>query len=95
MLRGKLTATQQLALLSSYDNLAQALEGAFFVQVTHYTTPSMLQSRGTTDKLVSADLFDFIIHTFDMTHESQLWSVLDEIWEHASHHCSAHMFKCI
>ncbi|XP_053184465.1 lambda-crystallin homolog [Scomber japonicus] len=32
MLRGELTATQQLALLSSYDDLAQALEGAFFVQ---------------------------------------------------------------
>ena len=40
MLRGELTAKQQLALLSSYDNLAQALEGAFFVQVTHWTTPS-------------------------------------------------------
>ncbi len=35
MLRGELTATQQLALLSSYNDLAQALEGAFFVQVTH------------------------------------------------------------
>ncbi|XP_041663143.1 lambda-crystallin homolog [Cheilinus undulatus] len=32
MLRGELMATQQLALLSSYDDLAQALEGAFFVQ---------------------------------------------------------------
>lgn len=32
MLRGKLTATQQLALLSSYDDMAQALDGAFFVQ---------------------------------------------------------------
>ncbi|XP_020487643.1 lambda-crystallin homolog [Labrus bergylta] len=32
MLRGELTATQQLALLSSYDDMAQALEGAFFVQ---------------------------------------------------------------
>lgn len=32
MLRGQLTATQQLALVSSYDDLAQALEGAFFVQ---------------------------------------------------------------
>lgn len=32
MLRGELTAAQQLALLSSYDDLAQALEGAFFVQ---------------------------------------------------------------
>ncbi|XP_070832058.1 lambda-crystallin homolog [Chaetodon trifascialis] len=32
MLRGELSATQQLALLSSYDDLAQALEGAFFVQ---------------------------------------------------------------
>ncbi|XP_030641856.1 lambda-crystallin homolog isoform X1 [Chanos chanos] len=32
MLRGSLTAAQQLSLLSSYDDLAQALEGAFFVQ---------------------------------------------------------------
>ncbi|XP_076603167.1 lambda-crystallin homolog [Chaetodon auriga] len=32
MLRGELSAAQQLALLSSYDDLAQALEGAFFVQ---------------------------------------------------------------
>lgn len=38
MLRGELTASQQLALLSSYDDMAQALEGAFFVQVStpHY-----------------------------------------------------------
>ncbi|XP_059199278.1 lambda-crystallin homolog [Centropristis striata] len=32
MLRGELTATQQLALLSSFNELAPALEGAFFVQ---------------------------------------------------------------
>ncbi|XP_077437109.1 lambda-crystallin homolog [Vanacampus margaritifer] len=32
MLRGQLSATQQLALLSSHDNLQQALQGAFFVQ---------------------------------------------------------------
>lgn len=32
MLRGELKASQQVALLSSYDDLAQALEGAFFVQ---------------------------------------------------------------
>ncbi|XP_034742056.1 lambda-crystallin homolog [Etheostoma cragini] len=32
MLRGELTAIQQLALLSCYDDLAEALEGAFFVQ---------------------------------------------------------------
>ncbi|XP_072253553.1 lambda-crystallin homolog [Leuresthes tenuis] len=32
MLRGELTAAQQLALLSNYEDLAQALEGAFFVQ---------------------------------------------------------------
>lgn len=32
MLRGELSAVQQLALLSGYDDLAQALEGAFFVQ---------------------------------------------------------------
>lgn len=32
MLRGSLSAAQQLALLSCYEDLAQALEGAFFVQ---------------------------------------------------------------
>uniref|UniRef100_H2UTJ4 L-gulonate 3-dehydrogenase n=1 Tax=Takifugu rubripes TaxID=31033 RepID=H2UTJ4_TAKRU len=32
MLRGQLKASQQHALLSSHDDLAQALEGAFFVQ---------------------------------------------------------------
>ncbi|KAM4558943.1 lambda-crystallin homolog isoform 1-T1 [Odontesthes bonariensis] len=32
MLRGELTAAQQLALLSNYEDLAKALEGAFFVQ---------------------------------------------------------------
>uniref|UniRef100_A0A9J7YMW0 Crystallin, lambda 1 n=1 Tax=Cyprinus carpio carpio TaxID=630221 RepID=A0A9J7YMW0_CYPCA len=32
MLRGNLTAAQQLSLLSSHDDLQQALEGAFFVQ---------------------------------------------------------------
>ncbi|KAL7865765.1 hypothetical protein SRHO_G00110120 [Serrasalmus rhombeus] len=32
MLRGKLSATEQLSLLSSHDDLSQALEGAFFVQ---------------------------------------------------------------
>lgn len=32
MLRGEQTAMQQLALLSSYDDMAQALKGAFFVQ---------------------------------------------------------------
>ncbi|XP_068602382.1 lambda-crystallin homolog [Brachionichthys hirsutus] len=32
VLRGPLAATQQLALLGHYDDLAQALEGAFFVQ---------------------------------------------------------------
>ncbi|XP_029967938.1 lambda-crystallin homolog [Salarias fasciatus] len=32
MLRGTLTASQQLALLSSYDDLAAALQGAFFIQ---------------------------------------------------------------
>lgn len=34
MLRGQLTAAEQLALLSSHEDLAEALEGAFFVQVT-------------------------------------------------------------
>lgn len=32
MLRGALSATEQLALISSHDELSQALEGAFFVQ---------------------------------------------------------------
>uniref|UniRef100_A0A8C5E754 Crystallin, lambda 1 n=1 Tax=Gouania willdenowi TaxID=441366 RepID=A0A8C5E754_GOUWI len=32
MLRGQLKASQQLNLISSHDDLAQALEGAFFVQ---------------------------------------------------------------
>ncbi|KAM4608392.1 lambda-crystallin homolog [Polymixia lowei] len=32
MLRGELKASEQLALLSSHDDLAQALEGTFFVQ---------------------------------------------------------------
>lgn len=34
MLRGQLSSAQQLALLSGHDDLAEALEGAFFVQVT-------------------------------------------------------------
>lgn len=34
MLRGQLSSAQQLALLSGHDDLAGALEGAFFVQVT-------------------------------------------------------------
>ncbi|XP_034549668.1 lambda-crystallin homolog [Notolabrus celidotus] len=32
MLRGELAASQQVALISCFDDLAQALEGAFFVQ---------------------------------------------------------------
>ncbi|KAF4087268.1 hypothetical protein AMELA_G00093460 [Ameiurus melas] len=32
MLRGNLSASEQLSLLSSHDDLSQALEGAFFVQ---------------------------------------------------------------
>ncbi|CAN9497497.1 unnamed protein product [Ophioblennius macclurei] len=32
MLRGVLTASQQISLLSSHDDLSQALQGAFFVQ---------------------------------------------------------------
>uniref|UniRef100_A0A672K4B3 3-hydroxyacyl-CoA dehydrogenase NAD binding domain-containing protein n=1 Tax=Sinocyclocheilus grahami TaxID=75366 RepID=A0A672K4B3_SINGR len=38
MLRGNLTAAQQLSLLSSHDDLLQALEGAFFVQVCFIAT---------------------------------------------------------
>lgn len=37
MLRGELSTTQQLALLSSSEDLAQALDGAFFVQVSQQT----------------------------------------------------------
>lgn len=40
MLRGQLSSAQQLALLSSHDDLAEALEGAFFVQVTRRPLPS-------------------------------------------------------
>lgn len=40
MLRGQLKASQQHALLSSHDDLAQALEGAFFVQVKDYIPPT-------------------------------------------------------
>ncbi|XP_076857933.1 lambda-crystallin homolog isoform X2 [Brachyhypopomus gauderio] len=36
MLRGKLSASEQLALLTSHDDLSQALEGAFFVQECVY-----------------------------------------------------------
>lgn len=43
MLRGELTSTQQLSLLSSYDDLAQALEGAFFVQVLDNPPPEYMQ----------------------------------------------------
>lgn len=39
MLRGQLTAAEQLALLSSHEDLADALEGAFFVQVTLFRSP--------------------------------------------------------
>lgn len=42
MLRGDLTSAQQLALLSSYEDLAVALEGAFFVQVTQGNTNSSI-----------------------------------------------------
>lgn len=43
MLRGELTATEQLSLISSYDDLAQALEGAFFVQVLDNPPPQYMQ----------------------------------------------------
>uniref|UniRef100_A0A8C2CAA9 Lambda-crystallin-like n=1 Tax=Cyprinus carpio TaxID=7962 RepID=A0A8C2CAA9_CYPCA len=39
MLRGNLTAAQQLSLLSSHDDLQQALVGAFFVQVWFMVSP--------------------------------------------------------
>lgn len=42
MLRGQLSSEQQLALLSGHDNLAEALEGAFFVQVTLTRSQSLL-----------------------------------------------------
>lgn len=35
MLRGNLSASEQLSQLSSHDDLSQALEGAFFVQVKY------------------------------------------------------------
>lgn len=44
MLRGELTAAQQLSLLSSYDSLAQALEGAFFVQECVFEQLELKQS---------------------------------------------------
>ncbi|KAG8000881.1 Lambda-crystallin-like protein, partial [Nibea albiflora] len=44
MLRGELSATQQLDLLSSYDDLAQALEGAFFVQECVFENLEVKQS---------------------------------------------------
>lgn len=37
MLRGELSAAEQFSLLSAHDDLAQALEGAFFVQVGFHT----------------------------------------------------------
>ncbi|XP_041858627.1 lambda-crystallin homolog [Melanotaenia boesemani] len=44
MLRGELTAAQQLALLSSYEDLAQALEGSFFVQEAVFEQLDVKQS---------------------------------------------------
>ncbi|KAM3861871.1 lambda-crystallin homolog [Diretmus argenteus] len=44
MLRGKLDATQQLALLSSHDDLAQAVEGAFFIQESVFEEQEAKQS---------------------------------------------------
>lgn len=70
MLRGELTATQQLSLLSSYDDLAQALEGAFFVQVLDNPSPEFMhfflfvphsEIKGITHRLICGELFVFII----------------------------------
>ncbi|XP_075993954.1 lambda-crystallin homolog [Genypterus blacodes] len=44
MLRGHLNASQQLALLSSYDELAQALDGAFFIQECVFENLEVKQS---------------------------------------------------
>ncbi|KAI3356055.1 hypothetical protein L3Q82_017321, partial [Scortum barcoo] len=57
MLRGELTAAQQLALLSSYDELAQALEGAFFVQECVFEQLDVKQSVfQDTERLVGKDV---------------------------------------
>uniref|UniRef100_UPI003AAA2CAE lambda-crystallin homolog n=1 Tax=Centroberyx gerrardi TaxID=166262 RepID=UPI003AAA2CAE len=44
MLRGERDATQQLALLSSHDDLAQAVEGAFFIQESVFEDLGVKQS---------------------------------------------------
>lgn len=44
MLRGQLSSAQQLALLSSHDDLAEALEGAFFVQECVFENLEVKQS---------------------------------------------------
>ncbi|KAL6100386.1 cryl1 [Pungitius sinensis] len=44
MLRGQLTATQQLALLSGHDELAEALQSAFFVQESVFEQLEVKQS---------------------------------------------------
>ncbi|XP_036414067.1 lambda-crystallin homolog [Colossoma macropomum] len=57
MLRGKLSAAEQLSLLSSHDDLSQALEGAFFVQECVFeeleAKKSVFQA---VEKLVSEDV---------------------------------------
>ncbi|XP_028992830.1 lambda-crystallin homolog [Betta splendens] len=57
MLRGELTAVQQLSLISSYDDLAQALEGAFFVQECVFENLEVKQSVfQDTERLVGEDV---------------------------------------
>ncbi|XP_068184622.1 lambda-crystallin homolog isoform X1 [Antennarius striatus] len=57
MLRGQLTATQQFALLSSFDDLTQALEEAFFVQECVFESLEVKQSVfQEVERLVGADV---------------------------------------
>lgn len=87
MLRGELSAAQQLALLSSYDDLSQALDGAFFVQVTqtadrtntccYISLAQIVKPVETT--LLSGDLFIFSLTTCSVTHVRTfvLWMLAD------------------
>ncbi|XP_077473994.1 lambda-crystallin homolog [Stigmatopora argus] len=57
MLRGQLNATQQIALLSSHDDLEQALQGAFFVQECVFEKLDVKQNLfRDVERLVSGDV---------------------------------------
>ncbi|XP_051938325.1 lambda-crystallin homolog isoform X2 [Hippocampus zosterae] len=57
MLRGQLSATQQLALLSSHEDLQQALQGAFFVQECVFENLEVKQKLfGDVERLVGQDV---------------------------------------